>query len=259
MKNSPHYRLNMHWHDAFLRVLKQNLQRKKKINSSYSVRKFASTLGLSIGTLSELLTSKRKLTQKRALKVLDKLDLSVRERRLVLSLMDADVEFERIGVDPINYDIYTDWRCQAIAGMFELEDADLSVNGISRRLGLPPAFVQERIDEFVRRGLLVKKKDGSLVRPLEDWDPRSLPKEVMRQAQAEQLKTARMALDHLPSDQRELQAITFTGRKDQLERFRREITKVLNRFSALSEENPKDQLYRVCIQLFSFDFGKNEK
>jgi transcriptional regulator with XRE-family HTH domain len=247
----------MRWHEAFLKSLKKDLERRQNQNSAYSTRKYAQVLGVSIGTLSELLNGKRKITVARAREMLALMNLETGEQNRILSLMGDDIEVEYSGVEPANFDIYTDWRAQAIAGLFELENIDLAAPSIAKRLKLDEKYVTEKINEFVERGILIRKPGGLLVRPKENWLSR-LPPDVKEQANQEQLNLAELALRNVPAENREFRAITFSGSAQAMELFRLEMVKVLNRFSALADDGAKEQLYRVSIQAFPFDFEKRD-
>ncbi|MGH1469518.1 MAG: helix-turn-helix domain-containing protein, partial [Bdellovibrionales bacterium] len=66
-------------------LLKKEYAGKKGRNPAYSLRAFAKHLGLSPGTLSELISEKRPVTLKTAQKVLGRLDISNDEKSYIIS------------------------------------------------------------------------------------------------------------------------------------------------------------------------------
>lgn len=177
------------WHDFFLQLLKKDFSRNKINNVLFSNRQQAKKLGLSIGTLSELLSGKRYLTERRVRKLLEKMQLTQAERRTLLALMGDDVEIPRMEVTPENYDIFTDWRVQAIAGLFELDEVDHTPAAVARRLRLPLKFVNDKISDLIKRGILKTKADGAIYRPREDWFGQ-LPPEVLAETNSSKYSIA---------------------------------------------------------------------
>ena len=72
------------FHDYTL-LLKDELQKRKEKNRSYSLRAFARDLGIGATSLSDLFNGKRKLSPKNVTKVMDKLlKLAFKDTTLVI-------------------------------------------------------------------------------------------------------------------------------------------------------------------------------
>lgn len=78
-------------------ILKEQLQSRQELNSSYSLRAFAKKLELSPSKLSEVISGKKRLSSKRAEDVVNKLELSDNERELFV--LSAQIESSAKGVD----------------------------------------------------------------------------------------------------------------------------------------------------------------
>ena len=66
-------------------ILEEQLKKRQEINPKYSLRSFASKLGISSGALSEIMRGKRAISEKLALKLAEGLDLEGGERERFLA------------------------------------------------------------------------------------------------------------------------------------------------------------------------------
>ena len=72
----------MNYNIKYLKLIKQVYTERKTRNKKYSLRAFARDLDIPVSSLSELLSGKSGISKERAIKVADKLNLSIKEKNI---------------------------------------------------------------------------------------------------------------------------------------------------------------------------------
>lgn len=248
------------WHTHFVQALDRQLKKRQKKNPSYSVRRFAQQIGLPAGALSEILKGKRKMTLKRAKQVVDKLNLTDRERHHLLTHMGETHKMKRRPAIEADYDLFTDWRVAALLALLELDEVDRSPRALSERLAISEDYVERKIKELVTRKLLFYDDKGELRSSDEVLDyGAGMPAEIALRSDREALRLAEHAMDRIPPLERGFYYITFIGNEDQRQALIVELKKLFARFVPPAASGAKDQVFRLSAQFFPFDFAGKSK
>lgn len=160
----------------FIQVLQAEFGRRKKKNSSYSMRAFAGSIGVHASSLSRVLAGKEDLAPKAALCVASKMTLAKIEKRLFLqSVVETrkDKEMQRLGevlgapelrpslmaVEPRDCAAVFNVEAHALLQLTLTPDFTSNTEFIVQRLGITAERAEDLIVSLVRFGLL-RRENG---------------------------------------------------------------------------------------------------
>jgi len=250
--------------------LNHELGRRVKVNSRYSQRGFARSLGLSPGELSEVLRGKRKLGLKGALKISRSMGLNPAETRHLLQLAQIERSKEwnietRLTSEPapltgtaVNDDVFhlvSEWYYFAILTLFETKDFHWNSLWIAKRLGITRTQVKVAMDRLLRMGL-VKKENGRFICSNDHICTGGVPSAAVRQYHRQMLNKALQALDFQPVQERDFSGVGFACDPRDVEAIRREISEFEQNLAAkYKKSRGGSDVYHVEIALFRLSNG----
>lgn len=247
------------WQDLFLKILEKNFDLRKQKNPRFSMRSYAKKIGLSPGALSEILKGKRQLRSDRALKILETLEVSNKDLVQFKNKIGIKIQIHRSKHEADKMDFLFDWVSHAVLGFFEIDNKIIDARWISKKIGQPLRAVETRIEQFIERGLLERQKDGRVVMPKRGrlWTvPPEVSEENKHRFYVEQNRLARHALEHGPIEKGFYKSTTFVGSQAQIEIFKEEIIELFDRISASVDPDSQQELMRISVQAFPFEFKK---
>lgn len=245
------------WRSEFDALLVERFKAQKRKNARLSLRAFAKKVGLSPGSLSELLngSSRWQISPERAVAVTKLLGLTpVRENRM-LALIGHEFEREREDVALSDESLLRDWTIFPIAMAFDLPVKERGIAAIARRLRLNPVRVEEVVDFLLDRGVLKREKGGVISREGGFWDVSGATETAFRHFHRQNLQLAAKALAEVPKEERDFTALTFVGDKSQLEAVRREIRRFQDKIVSLMGSDSTNEVYRLAINFFPINFA----
>lgn len=243
--------------NGYIQFLNDEYLRRVKANPLFSQRAFAKLLGISPGTLNEIMSGKRKLTYKNALKIASNLGLSkIDTKNFVLLLDDTKVEkrsSKSIGerkLDDDMFSIISNWYCFAIYNLFDVSDFKWSHSWIAKRLGISLLQVKDALSRMERVGLIIKKNGRYQV--VEDFvlSPDGVPSKAVRQYHHEILQKASEALETQPVDQREISGISFALNPDKLDQIKKNIDDFQRELIDKYCVGKRSEVYHLELALF---------
>jgi len=227
-------------------------------NPKWSQRAFAVKLGLSSGSLSEIMTGKRPLTPKLKKKIAEILQLSPAEQ---MDFFDEDLpqsmkavrhEYFRLSED--QFHLISDWWHFAILNLVKTKGFSSEHSWIARRLGLTTKVVAEAWDRLFRLGFL-KRSQGKVLREhprIETSD--DLFDLSIRRAHLEDTKLIEKSLLEVPVSLRDHTSMTIVMNKKNMKKAKEMIRLFQDQFSEEIEPNaksgPGEEVYRLAISLF---------
>lgn len=255
----------MKWHSELIEIIRKDFAERKEKNPRFSLRSYAQRLGLSSGSLSDLLNAKRnwQISKTRAAEIAEKLSMSEKDRNKLLLKMDLPPKFQKSEITKDNYDMLTDWTYYPVLFSFDLPKEHHRPEAIAKKMGIPESKVQAVIDDLIRRKFLVRNQLNEVCRPetfLTTTDgeadvAKAPPGALIRKHHEISLDLAKRALLEQPSEVRDITSLTFAGNKQQLSALREEIRKLYEKASTLAtlDQDP-DTVYRLSVQLFPVEF-----
>jgi transcriptional regulator with XRE-family HTH domain len=242
----------MIWEKEFLKLVKAEFNKKKVRNPRFSIRQYAKKLGLSIGALSELMAGKRRLTQARAMKILDALEITQEERSRLYMLMgehhkaaeEAPVTFEAVTE---LQDFIKDWRNFILLSTMFQQDEEALMPQLQQATGLGPEEIRARL----------KKARETL--PSESHflnfqiDPFQRNSQIftgssLHAFQKSQIEFLKKATDTAQESPQFFNLALFTS-VEKYERLMQEIRQVLLKYLIVEPEPSPEKLFQVSVQM----------
>jgi transcriptional regulator with XRE-family HTH domain len=238
--------------DLLLKKFKESQLR----NPNWSQRAFAQKLGLSSGSLSEIMKGKRPLTARLKKKIAGILQLSPVEQLdffeedLPQNMRPARHEYFRLSED--QFHLISDWWHYAILNLVKTKGFTPDQNWIAERLGLSTKVVAEAWDRLFRLGFL-KRTQGKVTREyprIETSD--DLFDLSIRKAHIEDTKLIEKSLLDVAVDLRDHTSMTLVMNKKNIKKAKEIIRLFQDQFSEEVETKggQGEEVYRLSISLF---------
>lgn len=248
------------WKTKVRRMLSEKLKGTQALSRDSSMRDFASRIGVSSGTLSELLSGKRKLTLKMAKRIVELLNLTDDERQLLLNELEAPHLRGRKVLRTDDYDFISSWIYFGILSALELDEPPRTSDQIAKFLGASGDSTQKSLQDLVTHGYIQQKDDKyfGLHKTLSTTDDE--PSEVIKNRHRRNMEMGNLALSHLSVEERDFTSLTFSANKSQLPLAKKMIRKFLEKLSSDMSEGVLDQVVQVNVQLFPLNgWDKNHE
>lgn len=261
----------------FLRAtLVQRIQK----NSGYSLRAFASNLGLSPSMLSEVLKGKKKLSVDKAILIAAQLNLEGEEEQYFVQLVQLEstqnpkVKHELLtrlnqskSTQPVynltvdHYQTFADWISVAGITLLSVRPKGLNAQQIATKLGITPFEATEAMNRWVRLGLVevsnnvyTKAGQGRIVMHSK------APNEALRKFHQTLLMRANDSLETQSPDERFIASETLAFDPKQLPQVAKIIEVALQKVVALAKTGKqRTEVYSLATQFFSLSKTKTER
>lgn len=248
--------------------LSEELRKRSSRNSRYSLRAFAQCLGVSPGELSEVMSGKRKLSLRNALKISSALGHSPEESEVFFSLIKREIAaragmelpadaagnaLERRQLTQDLFHLVSDWYCFAIVNLAETKGFRFETSSIARRLGISATEAKLALDRLFRVGLIERVKGKIRVTPDFVLAPEGIPSAAVRKFHGQILEKAKASLETQPMDARDIAGISFAVDPAQLPALKKEIHEFLDRLATRldrADKNKKTEVYHFETALF---------
>lgn len=237
--------------------LKAELDRRKRINPSYSLRCMARDLDLNPGFLSMLLNGTGNLSPKRAVKVFQDLGYSPTQIQGILRLMqsqkydlteDGSSEIVTLNLDAFH--VISDWYHYAILELTFCSDFCSEPAWIAERLKISSAEAEEALTRLIRLGLA--KEENGVVTKNDTFlaIPTNQPSHAFRSFHAQMLEKAKDAIESIPVTLRDITGTTIAVDTARLPLVKEEIARFRQRIAELMDGANPDQVYQLAVQFF---------
>jgi len=248
--------------------INEELKIKKGRNPAFSLRAFASQIGVSPAHLSQILNYKRPLTLKTAKKLTSALNLSPLETDHFLSDLytSQDQELEltelnqgRLVLKEDQFKIISDWEHFAILSLSELKNSRFDARWLARRLNISLIRATDARDRLMRLGIIEKqgKSFRQVAPPLsttDDFLDLSIQKHHLQN-----LELAADKLNETPVDYREFTSVTLATHPQKIKEAKKLIRNFKRKLTRFLEDTDKTEVYTFSIQLFPLTFTKDKK
>jgi uncharacterized protein (TIGR02147 family) len=253
---------------GFLRaVLSDRIQR----NPSYSLRSFASQVGVSPAQLSQVLRGGRHLSFQSGMKIGQRLGLESDEVEYFCLLIqhasskldrDKDAALQRMSAISVNrsvkslsldaFKMISDWYHIPILEMTALPRSQFNPRTIAKRLGISPIEAETAIERLQRLALLEKSKDGTFRKTYVDGIFESEQANAgLRQFHRKMLQLASDALETQSNTQKVVSSETFGFDPSQVEEVRKLTRKYLSKVVNLANSATRQrEVYHLGVQFF---------
>lgn len=240
------------------KLLWERFETIRKKNASYSLRAFSKKLGVGLGTVSEVMQGKRKVSFKMAKKIADALLLDPIDRALVLGPYT-----DKIGTSPgtpvLNslqlstdqYQLLAEWHHFALLSLMKLPTFQDDPEWIADRLNITAKDATKSIERLERLGMIEKQNDKWVRRTPYYRTSDDVSNLSLRKSHYQTLERASHSLDHDAVEERDFTWLTFAFRSHEMSEAKTFIRKFQDEFTEkFGTPADGDRVYRLGMQLF---------
>lgn len=243
--------------DNISKILLDEFNSKKEKNSRFSMRSFASQLGINSGALSQILNGKRRISKKQALKFMEVLDLTDEQRDAILEpfliedKLKDESNKERVLFDHHKFSSNDLWKVLAILNLVKTKNFKLSVKYIANRLGLEEKETNDLMTKIFAQKLLIFTKEGRLKRSNQTLCTTDNEADYsLKMSHKINCELASSALDNTQIEERDFTSVTFPMNGEKMDEARKKIRDFQKELCALLETGTCQEVYKLNVQLY---------
>jgi len=230
-------------------ILHDELEKRKKRKSRYSLRIFARDLEVNRTTLSFVINKKRNLSKALTQKVIEKLRLSpVVAEELLQSPKNKGPEYKVIELE--TFELISSWYHQAIICLASLKTNRADPDWIATRLNIPVDKAAAALDRLVTLGLIQIKGTKLILTEIDISTPTDIPSSVLRNYHKENLALISNSLDNDSLDRRDMTSITFPLNAKDLPKMKEKIKRFQRNLCKTFEHKNGNEVYTLATHLF---------
>jgi len=253
--------------------LLQELTERTRRNPSYSLRAFARSLGVSAPSLSQVLSGKRPLSRKAALRIIDRCSLSPDQgKAFLMSALGEDWQSALLRLENDEelqshqelqietYRMISDWYHYAILSLGDIEGNVATPQWIAERLNISPKAASQAFRRLEKLGLVRRRGKGffQCAKPLAASTKTDLDS-ALRKYHHQNLRIAEAALDDGSVPLNGYSAMTMAIDESRLDEARELIKKFRRKLCRVLENGERQRVYTLAIQLFPVSKPKPKK
>lgn len=236
-------------------LLEKKLLEKQQFNSNYSLRAFARDLNLSAGTVSSIISGKRRPSEKLVYELANKLSLDRAELSFALEPFKIKKEFnekkEYHQLSEEDYKKVSSWIAYALLSLIECDDFVPHLPIISKRLGVSEQKITEALYHLNELKIISISEEGEIKRNKKRvMTTNNIPSEALRESHQRHLDLAKEKLVAIPINERNYQSITMPINPDKIPQAKELINDFIDGLSSLLETGVKTEVYKFNCQLF---------
>ena len=242
------------------------LQRK---NPAFSLRAFALKLDISPSALSEIMAGKRKISQKMAVKLLDRMYLDPQESDEIKKLFEVkasgqteesadgknvlqkykkNINFLKLSSDQFN--VISEWQHFALLSLMETKDFESDHEWMAQRLSLSVPELQKTLQRLIDLNLVTKKYNRYMPTNESLITSDDVSNQAVRKSHYEDLKFAEKVLDHCPVELRDFTAVTVAADKAKIQEAKQMIREFQDRLTQFLEDGDKSEVYKLTFYMY---------
>jgi uncharacterized protein (TIGR02147 family) len=252
------------------RVWLENAYRKKRaVNSAYSLRAFARFLGVPSGRLSEVMSSKRLLTDQAGRKIAAKLALRPdeeakflksiqneralnKQRSISVATSDSEdtqeAEYHQLNLDA--FQAIADWYHFAILSLMETRGFRNDPAWIAKRLGISVIESRAALERMIRLGMIETSRGGILKKSSAHFSTtHDVSSSALRVSHRQSLEQAINALENIEVELRDISSITMAIDIAKIPEAKKLLREFRRKLSAFLETGKQNEVYNLNIQL----------
>lgn len=240
------------------KLIKTELDVRKKKNPHFSLRSFAQRLEVSPAQLSQILNGKRPVTLKFIQNLVTRLDFSPTEAKTVLDQFVKDKGLKTNNDSKIDskkqlneevFKLISEWYHLGILSLTKIKDAKADPRWVSSQLGISITEASQALTRLQKLGLIaVKPSFKQIAEPFEISS--DIPSEAIRRYHKQNLNLAHDKIESIPNHLRDFQSITIPIHTSQIQKFKKLINDMLDLSLEISQKNNPDQVYNLNVQFF---------
>ncbi len=238
----------------YQQFLISELRNRQLLNPRFSLRSFAKFLSMSPSQLSQLISGKRNLTAKQALKIAEKLGLTRRQVQMLLAPLKDQAPSQLEGYQEIKeqeFSLISDWKYYAILSLARVTRNRAEPQWIAKRLAITTDEAKTAFERLLELKYIQPTRDGGVrqsSRALTISSP--CGSSTIRKFHHQMIGLAQKKLDEVDPELRDFSSITMAFPLLKLEKARTMISEFRSSFATEMEMGEKNQVYTLAIQFF---------
>lgn len=258
----------MNGQQTIQRILHENFLKRRERNSAFSLRAFAKQLNISAASLSEILNGKRSVSEEFAIRIAEKLCIDPKEtHQLIESFGNGKQKRKKnkaidnyLQLEADKHNIISEWYHFAILSLVETYNFNPDPKNVASRLGISIREATQAIDRLLRLDMLAKNSEGGIVSTGKQFITSDNVANVsLRKCHYNNLDLARHSLDQDDVTQRDFTSITMAIDSKRLPEAKKRVREFLNEISQFLEVGKRNEVYKLCVQLFPLTKGEENE
>jgi uncharacterized protein (TIGR02147 family) len=245
----------------FATLLKKYLELAKERNKKFSMRAFASKLGISSAAMSELMNGKRSISEEKALEIGRKIPFSNEDLIALENSFNKNKSIEKLKIrsnsrkeviiDKSEFDIMSDWRYFAFMSLTRTSGFKSEISWIAKRLNVSKVSVKKIIDRLHSLDIISVDKKGNIVDNNVCYRTGSdFPKKLLNKRQLSGLEAAQESIKNENKNQIGFFSTITTDTK-KIEEASVMIEDFLKKLSLfLADSSDRQEVFELQVQLF---------
>lgn len=258
---------------TYIQILKNELERRKRVNNNYSLRSFARFLNLDSGVLSAILKNKRRLPKDKINYISERLKLEEEEKKYFIKSLLSEQKLKSkksialiknqstewslkdshfVEENELTKKILSEWEYFAFLSLMDTVRFKNDIKWISRRLSILPERVEKIINDLLEVNIIKKVSDNELIKSKANvYTTHAVTSEAIKQSHREGLIKAKEKIDEVALSQRSYSSMTLSFNPNKMEEARNLIKEFRRQFSEILEKpNDGTEVYQLAIQFF---------
>lgn len=254
---------------TYIDILKDEFEKRIRLNKNYSLRAFARDLGISVSRLSEFLNGKSGLSSEKARVIARNIPLNREESDIFVAMVDS--KFSRspkkrkealLFLEKESYkNIYqysckdslkfiSEWCHYAILSVMELDSYDGTIKYIQSKIELEESVIVDAIERMERLGHVLRNKYGEFYSSGENiTTTHNIASKTLRDSHRDTLMHAIESLLKDDVSVRDITSITVATSLEKIEQAKEKITNFRRELALFLESEKKEEVYNLNIQL----------
>ena len=221
----------------------------RNANPSYSKRAFAKRVGISHGSLIEIMSGKRKVSKKMALKLCEKICLNPKQTDMIFNEVLGKKDEAELELREDQFELISDWSHFALLNLLKLKNETHSVENFANRLNLPTTHLQKILERLIRLKLIEKSKNHYIRTNNSIKTTDEIQSVSIKIAHKKMLESSAKSVDEVPLDRRDLTSVIMPINLKKLNVAKKLIRQFHDKMEALLEDDFANEVYSLNIQL----------
>jgi uncharacterized protein (TIGR02147 family) len=242
--------------DYFRSILLQLFEDRKTSSPRYSLRMFASELGIQAAALSQFFKGQRFFSKKMSRKLAERLGMDPQKIEEVEDQYGKlqrklNPEPEGLKLRPELYYLLANPLYYSLLCLFETDDFICDVKWMSQKLDFPVTQVEAALKDLIKLEML--KEEGGILRPIQSnlASTDNIPNHSLRIRHQKNMLDAKDAVQNVPLDRRYFAFETLAFDKDDLPIVQKKINELMDDLILLSKRaRKKTDVYEFCSLYF---------
>jgi len=260
----------------YQKYLKDEFERRKQRNPSYSLRAYARDLALPSSKLSQYISGDCGISGKKAAAIAKNLHLSPLEIELFVCSAEAchardaltrdlaqaklktllEDAFSTVNMEKFN--LIRDWYHLAILELTEVESFQSDLKWIAKALGVEITQVTEAVQRLERLELLDSTSERWVQTQKDFETPRDISSRAIRDYHRQMMNVVENRIEEVSTEKRELGSVVFAVDQNLVPEFKQLIRRFQKDAAALAGRSQnKDSVYALNLQFMPIFEGEN--